>query len=91
MFELFSRTLAAKRPILTKLDDDGETQMDMCKSTALRSLTLCARLWVLYVMHQTCRFCRRAERADSLASVRSLMVLRRVPPKPRLYAGVCIL
>jgi hypothetical protein len=41
MFELFSRTLAAKRPILTKLDDDGETQMDMCKSTALRSLTLC--------------------------------------------------
>ena len=27
MFELFSRM--AKRPTLTKLDDDGETQMDM--------------------------------------------------------------
>ena len=33
MFELFSRM--AKRPTLTKLDDDGETQMDMCKSAAL--------------------------------------------------------
>ena len=29
MFELFSRM--AKKPTLTKLDDDGETQMDMCK------------------------------------------------------------
>jgi len=29
MFELFSRM--AKRPTLTKLDDDGETQMDMCE------------------------------------------------------------
>ena len=29
MFELFSRM--AKKPTLNKLDDDGETQMDMCK------------------------------------------------------------
>lgn len=32
MFELFSRM--AKKPTLTKLDDDGETQMDMCKLRA---------------------------------------------------------
>jgi hypothetical protein len=29
MFELFSKV--TRRPTLTKLDDDGETQMDMCK------------------------------------------------------------
>jgi hypothetical protein len=45
MFELFSQTLARRRPVLTKLDDDGETQMDMCKCiTSPGSLIHCCQL-----------------------------------------------
>jgi len=40
MFELFKNM--AKKPTLTKLDDDGETQMDMCKLWT-RAISRCAR------------------------------------------------